>query len=40
VHGAVNAFNEYEDIKSGLDFKTQRTPFSGGSGTIVPVPEK
>ena len=40
VHGAVNAFNEYEDIKSGLDFKTQRTPFSGGSGTIVPVPER
>jgi len=40
AHGAVNAFNEYEDIKSGLDFKTNRTPFSGGSGTIVPVPEK
>ncbi len=40
AHGAVNAFNEYEDIKSGLDFKTQRTPFSGGSGTLVPVPEK
>ena len=40
AHGAVNAFNEYEDIKSGLDFKTTRTPFSGGSGTIVPVPEK
>ena len=40
AHGAVNAFNEYEDIKSGLDFRTNRTPFSGGSGTIVPVPEK
>ncbi len=40
AHGAVNAFNEYEDIKSGLDFRTQRTPFSGGSGTIVPVLEK
>lgn len=40
AHGAVNAFNEYEDIKSGLDFRTERTPFSGGSGTIVPVPEK
>lgn len=40
AHGAVNAFNEYEDIKSGLDFKTNRTPFSGGSGTIVPAPEK
>jgi 1,4-dihydroxy-2-naphthoate octaprenyltransferase len=34
AHGAVNAFNEYEDIKSGLDFKTERTPFSGGSGMI------
>jgi 1,4-dihydroxy-2-naphthoate octaprenyltransferase len=40
VHGSVNAFNEYEDIKSGLDFKTTRTPFSGGSGTLVPVPSK
>jgi 1,4-dihydroxy-2-naphthoate octaprenyltransferase len=40
AHGSVNAFNEYEDIKSGLDFKTTRTPFSGGSGTLVPVPSK
>ena len=40
AHGGVNAFNEYEDIKSGLDFKTTRTPFSGGSGTLVPVPHK
>jgi 1,4-dihydroxy-2-naphthoate octaprenyltransferase len=40
AHGAVNAFNEYEDIKSGLDFRTNRTPFSGGSGTIVTAPEK
>ncbi len=40
VHGSVNAFNEYEDVKSGLDFKTTRTPFSGGSGTLVPVPHK
>lgn len=40
AHGAVNAFNEYEDVKSGLDMKTNRTPFSGGSGTLVPVPEK
>jgi 1,4-dihydroxy-2-naphthoate polyprenyltransferase len=39
-HGSVNAFNEYEDIKSGLDFRTIRTPFSGGSGTLVPVPSK
>ncbi len=40
AHGSVNAFNEYEDIKSGLDFRTTRTPFSGGSGTLVPVPSK
>ncbi len=40
AHGSVNAFNEYEDIKSGLDFRTERTPFSGGSGTLVPVPDK
>lgn len=40
AHGSVNAFNEYEDIKSGLDFRTTRTPFSGGSGTLVPAPHK
>ncbi|MBN1567350.1 MAG: prenyltransferase [Acidobacteria bacterium] len=40
AHGSVNAFNEYEDVKSGLDFRTIRTPFSGGSGTLVPVPHK
>jgi len=40
AHGSVNALNEYEDIKSGLDFRTTRTPFSGGSGTLVPVPSK
>ena len=40
IHGSVNAFNEYEDVKSGLDFRTTRTPFSGGSGTLVPVPSK
>jgi 1,4-dihydroxy-2-naphthoate octaprenyltransferase len=34
AHISVNAFNEYFDFKSGLDFKTERTPFSGGSGTL------
>ncbi|MFZ1956432.1 MAG: prenyltransferase [Desulfobacterales bacterium] len=34
AHISVNAFNEYVDFKSGLDFKTCRTPFSGGSGTL------
>ena len=38
-HVSVNAFNEYMDFKSGLDAKTQRTPFSGGSGTLVAHPE-
>jgi 1,4-dihydroxy-2-naphthoate octaprenyltransferase len=39
AHISVNAFNEYFDFKSGLDFKTQRTPFSGGSGTLPAKPE-
>ncbi|MFZ2096989.1 MAG: prenyltransferase [Anaerolineales bacterium] len=34
THISVNAFNEYDDFKSGLDARTQRTPFSGGSGTL------
>ncbi|HPK53042.1 MAG TPA: prenyltransferase [Smithellaceae bacterium] len=32
AHAAVNIFNEYFDAKSGLDYRTRRTPFSGGSG--------
>jgi 1,4-dihydroxy-2-naphthoate polyprenyltransferase len=34
AHASVNAFNEYFDFKSGLDFKTTKTPFSGGTGTL------
>jgi 1,4-dihydroxy-2-naphthoate polyprenyltransferase len=34
AHISVNAFNEYDDFKTGLDAKTKRTPFSGGSGTL------
>lgn len=34
AHISVNALNEYFDFKSGLDFRTMRTPFSGGSGTL------
>ena len=34
THISVNAFNEYDDFKTGLDTRTQRTPFSGGSGTL------
>ena len=40
AHISVNAFNEYFDFKSGLDFETKRTPFSGGSGTLPKRPEK
>jgi 1,4-dihydroxy-2-naphthoate octaprenyltransferase len=35
---SVNALNEYEDFRSGLDLRTVRTPFSGGSGTLVANP--
>jgi 1,4-dihydroxy-2-naphthoate octaprenyltransferase len=34
THISVNAFNEYDDFRTGLDSRTQRTPFSGGSGTL------
>lgn len=39
AHISVNAFNEYFDFRSGLDSKTGRTPFSGGSGTLPAKPE-
>jgi len=35
AHISANAFNEYFDFHSGLDFLTRRTPFSGGSGVLV-----
>lgn len=35
VHIAVNTLNDYFDYKSGIDLKTNRTPFSGGSGILV-----
>ena len=34
AHIAVNLINEYQDFESGLDFKTEQTPFSGGSGLL------
>jgi 1,4-dihydroxy-2-naphthoate octaprenyltransferase len=34
AHISVNAYNEYFDFRSGLDARTRRTPFSGGSGTL------
>ena len=39
AHICTNAFNEYFDFKNGLDFRTVRTPFSGGSGTLPAKPE-
>jgi 1,4-dihydroxy-2-naphthoate octaprenyltransferase len=39
AHISVNMLNEYYDFKTGLDFHTQRTPFSGGSGTLPSSPE-
>ena len=39
AHISVNAFNEYFDFKTGLDARTQRTPFSGGSGTLQARPD-
>ena len=38
-HISVNTFNEYYDFKSGLDLITERTPFSGGSGSLVSDPQ-
>jgi 1,4-dihydroxy-2-naphthoate octaprenyltransferase len=34
LHIAVDAFNEWSDMRSGIDLETERTPFSGGSGTL------
>lgn len=34
LHISVNLLNEYYDYITGLDFKTVKTPFSGGSGLL------
>lgn len=34
LHMAVNIFNEWSDMRTGIDLATERTPFSGGSGTL------
>lgn len=39
AHASVNMLNEYYDFKSGLDLKTKRTSFSGGSGALPENPE-
>jgi 1,4-dihydroxy-2-naphthoate polyprenyltransferase len=33
-HISVNVLNDYFDYKSGVDLKTLKTPFSGGSGLL------
>jgi len=38
AHISVNTFNEYSDFRSGLDAKTVKTPFSGGSGALTENP--
>lgn len=38
AHAAVNLHNEWHDFRSGLDSRTRRTPFSGGSGALVAHP--
>jgi 1,4-dihydroxy-2-naphthoate octaprenyltransferase len=39
AHISVNMLNEYHDFNSGLDFKTKKTAFSGGSGALPNNPE-
>ena len=34
THLSVNTLNEYFDYKTGIDFYTVKTPFSGGSGIL------
>jgi 1,4-dihydroxy-2-naphthoate octaprenyltransferase len=34
LHMAVNTLNEWSDMRTGIDLATERTPFSGGSGTL------
>ncbi|NIM61196.1 MAG: prenyltransferase, partial [Acidobacteria bacterium] len=35
LHIAANVFNEWSDMaRTGIDLHTQRTPFSGGTGTL------
>ena len=34
THISVNTLNDYFDYRSGIDLRTKRTPFSGGSGIL------
>lgn len=35
THASVNAFNNYFDYRSGIDRRTEKTPFSGGVDVLV-----
>jgi len=35
TQNAVNVLNDYQDFKTGVDAKTRKTPFSGGSRFLV-----
>jgi 1,4-dihydroxy-2-naphthoate octaprenyltransferase len=35
AHTSVNVLNDYYDFKSGIDFDTKKTAFSGGSGILT-----
>ncbi|MBN2865478.1 MAG: prenyltransferase [Thiotrichales bacterium] len=39
AHASVNMLNEYQDYQTGLDDLTERTPFSGGSGSLQDNPQ-
>ena len=34
LHTSVNTMNDYSDFRTGIDLKSKRTPFSGGSGFL------
>ena len=40
AHTSVNALNEYQDFRSGLDLITVKTPISGGTKSLPENPEK
>jgi len=35
AHISVNLFNDYSDWETGIDERTVKTPFSGGSGNLL-----
>lgn len=39
AHAGVNVLNEWHDAVTGLDERTRRTPFSGGSGALQARPD-